>query len=91
MPSILENETLLYAQAFVAVNHINFLNPTAYKAECYALKGHALKKINEMLSDTDAAVCDDTIGAVLCMASAAHLEVCSLSLDGCQVFQIHRV
>lgn len=75
MPSILHNETLLYAQAFAAVNHINFINPKAYKAECYVLKGHAIHKINEKLNDPDEAACDANIGAVLCMASAAHLEV----------------
>lgn len=75
MPSILENETLLYAQAFSAVNHINFLEPKAYKAECYVLKGHAIHKINAKLNDAEEAASDANIGAVLCMASAAHLEV----------------
>lgn len=85
MPSILENETLLYAQAFSAVNHINFLEPKAYKAECYVLKGHAIHKINAKLNDAEEAASDANIGAVLCMASAAHLEVrspkCGTSLD----------
>ena len=75
MPSILQNETLLYAQAFAAVNHINFINPKAYKAECYVLKGHAIHKINAKLNDHNEAASDANIGAVLCMASAAHLEV----------------
>lgn len=75
MPPILENEILLYAQAFAAVNHINFINPKAYKAECYVLKGHAIHKINAKLNDHDDAASDANIGAVLCMASAAHLEV----------------
>ncbi|MCJ1268824.1 hypothetical protein MMC22_008712 [Lobaria immixta] len=74
MPPILENEILLYAQAFAAVNHINFINPKAYKAECYVLKGHAIHKINAKLNDHDEAASDANIGAVLCMASAAHLE-----------------
>ncbi len=78
MPTILENETLLYAQAFYAVNHINFLNPNAYKPERYVLKGHSIQKINERLNDTDAAASDGNLSAVLCMASAAHLEVSSL-------------
>ncbi|MCJ1262409.1 hypothetical protein MMC22_002279 [Lobaria immixta] len=74
MPPILENEILLYAQAFAAVNHINFINPKASKAEYYVLKGHAIHKINAKLNDRDEAVSDANIGAVLCMASAAHLE-----------------
>ncbi|MCJ1470678.1 hypothetical protein MMC07_009325 [Pseudocyphellaria aurata] len=74
MPSILQNETLLYAQAFAAVNHMNFMNPKAYKAECYVLKGHAIHKINAKMNDPDEAASDANIGAVLCMASAAHLE-----------------
>lgn len=75
MPSILQNETLLYAQAFAAVNHMNFMNPKAYKAECYVLKGHAIHKINAKLNEPDEAASDANIGAVLCLASAAHLEV----------------
>lgn len=80
LPTILRTETLLYAQAFFAVNHINFINPNAYKPERYVLKGHAIQKIKEKLKDADAAVSDGNIGAILCMASAAHLEVSSSEL-----------
>lgn len=79
MPSILQSETLLYAQAFAAVNHIKFINPKAYKAECYVLKGHAIHKINEKINeksnDPDEAASDANISAILCMASAAQIEV----------------
>lgn len=77
---ILRTETLLYAQAFFAVNHINFINPNAYKPERYVLKGHAIQKIKDKLKDADAATSDGNLGAVLCMASAAHLEVSSPEL-----------
>ena len=81
MPTILGTETLLYAQAFFAVNHINFINPNAYKPERYVLKGHAIQKIKDKLKDADAAASDGNLGAVLCMASAAHLEVISSELS----------
>lgn len=80
LPTILRTETLLYAQAFFAVNHINFINPSAYKPERYVLKGHAIQKIKDKLKDADAATSDGNLGAVLCMASAAHLEVSSSEL-----------
>lgn len=75
MPLILENEALLYSQAFAAVSHINFLNPEAYKSERWALKGQAIQKINETLNDVNAAEHDQNVGAVLAMAFVAHLEV----------------
>lgn len=79
MPSILQSETLLYAQAFAAVNHIKFINPNAYKAECYVLKGHAIHKIKEKIDeesdDPEEAASDANISAILCMASAAQIEV----------------
>ena len=79
MPSILQSETLLYAQAFAAVNHIKFINPKAYKAESYVLKGHAIHKIKEKIdeesNDPDEAASDANISAILCMASAAQIEV----------------
>lgn len=77
IPEILENDSLLYAQAFAAVNHINFMNPKAYKPERYALKEHAIQKINNKINDPEAAASDANIGAVLCLASALHLEVSS--------------
>lgn len=77
MPEILGNDSLLYAQAFAAVNHINFMNPKAYKPERYALKEHAIQKINRKLNDPESAASDASIGAVLCLASAAQLEVSS--------------
>ena len=80
LPTILRTETLLYSQAFFAVNHINFINPNAYKPERYILKGHAIQKIKDKLKDADAAASDGNLGAVLCMASAAHLEVSSSEL-----------
>ena len=72
--SILQNETLLYAQAFAAAKHINFINPKAYEMECFTFKESALQRIHAKLNDPDPAS-DANIGAVLCMASAAHLEV----------------
>lgn len=79
MPHELENETLLYAQAFAAVNHIHFLNPEAYETERWALKGRAIQAISETLNDPAAAEDDGNIGAVLCMAVVAPLEVGPLS------------
>lgn len=75
MPSILENEVLLYAHAFAAVIHINFLDQEAYKSERWALKGQAIQKINETLNDINAAEDDHNIGAILSMALVAQLEV----------------
>ena len=75
MPPILENEALLYAQAFAAVIHINFLNPEAYKSERWALKGQAIQKINETLNDINEDEIEYNIGAVLSMALVAQLEV----------------
>jgi hypothetical protein len=75
MPDELENETLLYAQAYAAVNHINFLSPEAYRSERWALKGQAIQAIHETLNDAGAAEDDGNIGAVLCMAVVAPLEV----------------
>ena len=75
MPDEVDNDTLLYAQAFAAVYHINFLNPEAYQSERWALKGQAIHAITKTLDDPDAAEVDGNIGAVLCMAVVAPLEV----------------
>lgn len=75
IPSIIENEILLYSQAFAAASHINFINPEIYRSERWALKGRAIQKINESLNDIDAAEEYQIISAILCMASVAHLEV----------------
>lgn len=75
MPDEVDNDTLLYAQAFAAVNHINFLNPELYRTERYALKGQAIHAINFTLDDPEAAEVDGNIAAVLCMAVVAPLEV----------------
>lgn len=75
MPDEVDNNTLLYAQAFAAVNHINFLNPELYQTEQYALKGQAIHAISVTLDDPEAAEVDGNIAAVLCMAVVAPLEV----------------
>lgn len=80
VPIILKNETLLFAQAFAAISHINFLNSNVYGSECLALKGQAIRKINEGLNNTDEARNDANIGAILCMALVSPFEVCFLSL-----------
>ena len=54
------------------------MNPKAYKPERLALKEHAIQKINQKCNDPDTAASDSNIGAVLCLASAVHLEVSSL-------------
>lgn len=89
MPSILSNEILLYSTAFAAVSHINFLNPEAYKAERWALKEQAIRKINQALNDVDAVENDCTIGAILGMAFVAHLEVSIRNILSAYTFYTH--
>jgi hypothetical protein len=83
MPGEVENETLLFAQAFAAVNHINFLNPEIYRSERWALKGQAIQAISETLNDPKAPEVDSNIGAVLCMAVVAPLEVSHRCSSSC--------
>lgn len=82
MPDEVDNDTLLYAQAFAAVDHINFLNPEAYRSERWALKGQAIQAISETLNDPETAEVDGNIGAVLCMAVVAPLDAAPLEVSG---------
>lgn len=75
MPDEVENETLLYAQAFAAVTHINFLNPQDYQSERWNLKAQAIQAIKKTLCDQQTPHVDGNIGAVLCMAVIAPLDV----------------
>ena len=73
MPDELNNDTLLYAQAFAAVTHINFLNPQQYSSERWNLKGQAIQAISKTLRNQETPHVDGNIGAVLCMAVVAPL------------------
>lgn len=90
MPDEVDNDTLLYAQAFAAVNHINFLDPDVYQSERWALKGQAIQAMRETLNDPEAAWNDGNIGAVLCMAVVAPLEVSLFPTEAmqCGAFQL---
>ena len=82
LPDEVENDTLLYAQAFAAVTHINFLNPEAYRSERWNLKAQAIKVIRETLKHQETPHVDGNIGAVLCMAVVAPLDYDSLRVSG---------
>lgn len=74
MPNEVNNNTLLYAQAFAAVTHINFLSPQVYQSERYLLKGQAIQAISKTLPNQETSHVDGNIGAVLCMAVVAPLD-----------------
>lgn len=74
MPDKVDNDTLLYAQAYAAVTHINFLNPQEYPSERWSLKAQAIKAISKTLHNQETSPVDGNIGAVLCMAVVARLD-----------------
>ena len=74
MPEEVRNDTLLYAQAFAAVTHINFLSPQDYRSERWTLKGQAIQAISKTLQNQETPHVDGNIAAVLCMAVVAPLD-----------------
>ena len=74
MPDEVGNDTLLYAQAFAAVTHINFLSPQVYRSERWHLKAQAIQAISKTLEKQETPHVDENIAAVLCMAVVAPLD-----------------
>ena len=90
IPSILTNDTMLYAQGFSATLHYQLWTGQVHTAEALALKDQAVTRINHSLNDPATVASDATVGSVLCLAFATNLEVChesppqfSLALESC--------
>ena len=75
MPSLVTNETVLYAQSFSATLTYQLWTGQVYAPEALVLKGQAVTRINRSLSESTDAVSDATLASVLCLAFSTHLEV----------------
>ena len=75
MPSLVTNETVLYAQSFSALLTYQLWTRQVYAPEALALKDQAVTRINRSLTESIDAVSDATLASVLCLAFSTHLEV----------------
>ena len=75
MPSLVTNETVLYAQSFSALLAYQTLTRQVNAPKALILKDQAVTRINRSLSESIDPVSDATLASVLCLAFATHLEV----------------
>ncbi len=80
MPSLITNETVLYAQSFSAALLTQVWTRQFDAPEALVLKDQAVTRINRSLTESSDAVSDVSLASVLCLAYSTHVEVSTLAL-----------